>query len=175
MRSTVLLAYIRLLYDVEREAREQQLKGEARRALRQKKSKPILDDIHTYLERERPQVLPKSPEGEAIAYTLSNWKALIRYCEDGDLEIDNNGAERSLRGIAVGRRNWTFYGSDNGGRTAAVLSTLIATCKRLGLDPFAYLRDLFGRIGSHPQSRLAELLPDQWKVAHTEVGGKQGG
>jgi hypothetical protein len=163
MRSTVMLAYIRLLYDVEREAREQQLKGEARRALRQKKSKPILDDIHTYLERERPHVLPKSPEGEAIAYTLSNWKALVRYCEDGDLEIDNNGAERSLRGVAVGRKNWMFYGSDEGGRTAAVLSTLIATCKRLHIDPFAYLRDLFRRISDHSQNRLAELLPDHWQ------------
>ena len=166
MRSTVTLAYIRLLYDVEREARERKLRGEARRALRQKKSKPILDDIHTYLEREQPHVLPKSPEGEAIAYTLSNWTALTRYCQDGDLEIDNTGAERSLRGIAVGRRNWTFYGSDNGGRTGAVLSSLIATSKRLGVDPFAYLRDLFERISAHPKSRLAELLPDQWKVMH---------
>jgi hypothetical protein len=162
MRSTVMLAYIRLLYDVEREGRDHKLRGEARRALRQKKSKPILDDIHTYLEREQPRVLPKSPEGEAIAYTLSNWKALTRYCDDGDLEIDNNGAERSLRGIAVGRRNWTFYGSDNGGRTAAVLTSLIATSKRLGIDPFAYLHDLFERISTHPQSRLAELLPDKW-------------
>ena len=174
MRSTVMLAYIRLLYDVEREARDRKLRGEARRALRQKKSKPILDDIHTYLEREQPHVLPKSPEGEAIAYTLSNWKALTRYCEDGDLEIDNNGAERSLRGVAVGRKNWMFYGSDNGGRTAAVLSSLIATCKRLGVDPFAYLRDIFARIGAHPQSRLAELLPDRWQAAHVAVDGKEG-
>lgn len=165
MRSTVMLAYIRLLYDVEREAHEQKLKGEARRALRQEKSKPILDDIRAYLEREQPQVLPKSPEGEAIAYTLSNWKALIRYCDDGDLEIDNNGAERSLRGVAVGRKNWMFLGSDHGGRTAAVLSSLIATSKRLGIDPFAYLRDLFARISSHSQYRLAELLPDHWSEA----------
>lgn len=164
MRSTVMLAYIRLLYDVEREARDRRLVGEVRRALRQQKSKPILDDIHSYLEREQPQVLPKSPEGQAIAYTLSNWKALTRYCDDGDLAIDNNGAERSLRSIAVGRRNWTFYGSDNGGRTAAVLTSLIATCKRLGVDPFAYLRDVFERISRHPQTRLAELLPDPWKA-----------
>ena len=175
MRSTVMLAYIRLLYDVEREAGERKLKGEARRVLRQEKSKLILDDIRAYLEREQPQVLPKSPEGEAIAYTMSNWKALTRYLDDGDLAIDNNGAERSLRGIAVGRRNWTFYGSDNGGRTAAVLSSLIATCKRLGLDPFAYLRDLFERLGAHPHSRLAELLPDQWQAAHSPVDGKEGG
>jgi hypothetical protein len=165
IRSTIVLAYIRLLYDVEHEAREQKLKGEARRALRQEKSKPILEDLRAYLQREQPQVLPKSPEGEAIAYTLSNWKALTRYSDDGDLEIDNNGAERSLRGLAVGRKNWMFLGSDNGGRTAAVLSSLIATCKRLGVDPFAYLRDLFARLSSHPQSRLGELLPDQWKAA----------
>ena len=175
MRSTVMLAYIRLLYDMEREARDRKLDGEARRALRQQKSKPILNDIHTYLTREQPQVLPKSPEGEAIAYTLSNWKALTRYSEDGDLEIDNNGAERSLRGVAVGRKNWMFYGSDNGGRTAAVLSSLIATCKRLSVDPFAYLRDIFQRIGAHPQSRLAELLPDQWRTAQSAVEGKEGG
>jgi len=175
MRSTVMLAYIRLLYDVEREARDQKLGSDARRALRQAKSKPILEDIHAYLEREQPQVLPKSPEGQAIAYTLSNWKALTRYCEDGDLEIDNNGAERSRRGIAVGRRNWTFLGSDNGGRTAAILSSLIATCKRLAIDPFAYLRDIFARLGAHPQSRLAELLPDQWQAAHSAVDGKEGG
>jgi len=162
MRSTVMLAYIRLLYDVEREARDQKLGSEARRTLRQAKSKPILEDIHAYLEREQPQVLPKSPEGQAIAYTLSNWKALTRYCKDGDLEIDNNGAERTLRGIAVGRRNWTFLGSDNGGRTAAVLTSLVATCKRLRMDPFAYLRDLFERMSAHPRSRLAELLPDKW-------------
>jgi len=165
MRSSVILAYIRLVYNIEREAREQKLKGEARRALRQEKAEPILDDIRAYLEREQPHVLPKSPEGEAITYTLANWKVLTRYCEDGDLEIDNNGAERSLRGIAVGRRNWTFYGSDNGGPTAAVLSSLIATSKRLGLNPFAYLRDVFERISSHPQSRLAELLPDLWLEA----------
>jgi transposase len=164
MRSTVMLAYIRLLYDVEREACERKLKGEARRVLRQEKSKLILDDIRAYLEREQPQVLPKSPEGEAIAYTMSNWKALTRYLDDGDLAIDNNGAERSLRGIAVGRRNWTFYGSDNSGRTAAVLTSLITTSKRLGLNPFAYLRDIFERIGDHPKTRLNELLPDQWQA-----------
>jgi transposase len=165
MRSTVMLAYIRLLYDIEREARDRHLDPDGRRALRQEKAQPILQDIRAYLEREHPQVLPKSPEGQAIAYTLSNWQALTRYCEDGDLEIDNNGAERSLRGVAVGRKNWMFYGSDQGGRTAAVLTSLIATCKRLHIDPFAYLRDIFERISSHPKKRLGELLPDEWLAA----------
>jgi transposase len=165
MRSTVMLAYVRLLYDVEREARHRQLSPEDRRALRQAKSRPILDDIQAYLQAERPKVLPKSPEGQAIAYTLSNWAALVRYCQDGDLEIDNNGAERSLRGVAVGRKNWMFFGSDQGGRTAAVLSSLIATCRRLRVDPAAYLRDVFGRISGHPRNRLEELLPDRWVAA----------
>jgi hypothetical protein len=164
MRSMVMLAYIRLLYDVEREADERKLDAEARRALQKQKTKPILDDIHAYLEPERPRVLPKSPEGEAIAYTLSNWEALSRYCEDGDLEIDNNAAERCLRGVAVGRKIWMFYGSDQGGRTAAVLTSLIATAKRLALDPFAYLRDLFARLSDHPRNRLAELLPEPWQA-----------
>jgi hypothetical protein len=156
-----------LLYDVERVARDRDLDPAARRALRQEKAKPILKDIRAYLEREQPQVLPKSPEGQAIAYTLSNWKALGRYCEDGDLEIDNNGAERSLRGVAVGRRNWTFLGSDNGGRTAVVLTSLIATCKRHHIDPFAYLRDVLQRIAAHPITQLAEMLPDQWLASRT--------
>ncbi len=114
-------------------------------------------------------MLPKSPEGQAIAYALSNWQALVRYAEDGDLEIDNNGAERSVRGLAVGRKNWLFFGSDNGGQTAAVLTSFITTCKRLDIDPFAYLRDIFERLSSHPQNRLAELLPDQWLAARRQV------
>ena len=160
-----MLAYIQLLYEVEREARG--FTAEQRRELRQTKSLPILKDIKTYLETEKPKVLPKSPMGVAIDYTLSNWEALLRYAEDGDLEIDNNRAERSLRPIVVGRNNWLFYGSDKGGRTGAVLSSLIATCKRLRIEPFTYLRDLFARISIHPHHRLDELLPDHWQAAQS--------
>ena len=164
-RASVMLAYIGLLYDVEREARDQHLSPEERRALRQARSRPVLDDINNYLEQEKPQVVPKSPIGQAIDYALNNWAALIRYCDDGEIAIDNNGAERSLRPIVVGRNNWLFYGSDRGGRTAAILSSLIATCKRLRVEPFAYLRDVFARISAHPINRLGELLPDRWQAA----------
>jgi transposase len=171
-RATVMLAYIQLLYEVEREARN--ATAEQRRELRQAKSRPILQDIKNYLQTEKPKVLAKSPMSVAIDYTLSNWEALGRYTEDGDLEIDNNRAERSLRSILVGRRNWLFYGSDKGGRTGAVLSTLIASCKRLGIEPFAYLRDLFTRISTHPNHRLDELLPDKWLVAQQNVSSVHG-
>lgn len=167
MRAMILLAYIRLLYAVEREARDRALDADGRRTLRQDRSVPILTDIAAYLRREQPHVLPKSPIGEAIGYALNNWAALVRYTEDGDLAIDNNAAERSLRGVAVGRKNWMFFGSDTGGRTAALLTSVITTCKRLHVDPFAYLRDVFDRISAHPASRLAELLPDRWQAART--------
>ncbi len=101
----------------------------------------------------------------AIAYTLSNWGALCRYAADGDLAIDNNGAARSLRGVAVGRRNWMFFGSDNGGRTAAVLKSFIASCQQSGIEPWAYLRDVLTRIASHPVNALDDLLPANWKSA----------
>jgi transposase len=168
-RATVMLAYIQLLYEVEREARN--ATAEQRRELRQTKSLPVLKDIKNYLQAERPKVLPKSPMGIAIDYTFSNWEALLRYTENGDLQIDNNAAERSLRPIVVGRHNWLFYGSDKGGRTAAVLSSLIATCKRLRLEPFTYLRDLFTRISAHPHHRLDELLPDKWLLIQGAVLG----
>lgn len=166
MRSLIVLAYVRLLYDVEREAKDRELQGAARRALRQERSLPVLADIEAYLRREQPQMLPQSPIAAACGYVLGNWEALKRYTADGALEIDNNGAERSLRPIAVGRKNWLWYGSDRGGQTAAILSTCVASCKRHHIDPFAYLRDVFERISAHPMNRLAELLPDQWKTAH---------
>ena len=165
MCSTVMLVCIRLLYDVERESRDQKLDSEAHLALRQAKSKPILEDIHAYLEREQPQVLPKSRKDKrwpTPCRTGRRTRAIVRMATWRSI---TTGAKRSLRGIAVRRRNWTFLGSDDGGRTAAVLNSLIATCKRLAIAPFAFLRDVFTRISDHPQNRLAELIPDQWKAA----------
>jgi hypothetical protein len=143
-----MLAYIPLLYDVEREARNMGLTGEAWKALRQAQSVPILEDIKAYLEQEQPVVLPESPEGTAISYTLSNWDALGQYRNEGGLEIDNTGAERNLRGIAVGRRNWAFGASDNGGRTAAIWMSIATTRKRLKVDSIKYLRD-YSRVSAH--------------------------
>jgi hypothetical protein len=187
-RALLALAYIRKLYQVERQAQEEfqrQPSSPAARSLavlrlklRQQSSKEVLKNLETWMRRQMAgyaddgssplpggPVLPKSPLGTAINYCLKNWPALERYADDGDLDIDNNASERDLRPIAVGRSNWTFFGSDNGGRTAAVLYSLVATAKRHGLDPFVYLRDVLGRLSDHPMSRLEELLPDHWKLA----------
>src|SRR6266487_3774451 len=95
----------------------------------------------------------------------NQWKALNAYVADGNLAIDNNAAERALRGVAVGRKNWLFWGSDAGGKTAAVLTSFTATCKRHHIDPWAYLADVLARLPSHPADRIAELLPDSWAQA----------
>jgi transposase len=131
--------------------------------LRQRESRPILDKLHEYLLEMQAEVLPKSPEGRAVRYTLKNWTALHRYSEDGDLEIDNNHTEHSIRGVAVGRNNWIFFGSDRGGHTGAVLRSFVASCQRVGVDPYAWFKDVLSRIAAHPINRLVELLPHNWK------------
>jgi hypothetical protein len=148
------------LYRVEEEARP--LGAEERLRLRQLQSRPILDKLRNYLEELELVVLPKSPEGRAVRYTLKNWTALTRYCEDGDLQIDNNATERAIRGVAVGRNNWLFFGSDGGGKTAAVLRSFVASCQRVDVEPFAWFKDVLSRIADHPISRIAELLPHNW-------------
>jgi transposase len=157
------LLLIAQLYRVEKQARP--LSSKDRLGLRQLQSQPILEKLRNYLLEIQAEVLPKSPEGRAVRYTLKNWTALTRYCEDGDLEIDNNATERAIRGVAVGRNNWMFFGSDEGGKTAAVLRSFVASCQRVGVDPFAWLKDTLSRIADHPINRLAELLPHNWTPA----------
>jgi transposase len=158
-----VLLFIAQLYRVEKQA--QPLTSEDRLGLRQLQSRPILDKLRNYLLEIYAEVLPKSPEGRAVRYTLKNWTALTRYCEDGDLSIDNNATERAIRGVAVGRNNWVFFGSDEGGKTAAALRSFVATCQRAGVDPFTWLKDVLSRIAAHPITRLAELLPHNWVPA----------
>jgi transposase len=158
-----VLLLIAQLYRVEKHARG--LAPEERWRLRQLQSQPILEKLQKYLLEIQTEVLPKSPEGRAVRYTLKNWTALIRYAEDGDLEIDNNATERAIRGVAVGRNNWVFFGSDQGGKTAAVLRSFVASCQRTGLAPYVWFKDVLARIADHPLTRLAELLPHNWAAA----------
>ena len=156
------MARIRQLYKVESHVKE--LDATQRYAQRQAEALPVLNDMRTWLLEQKAIALPKSPIGQAISYTLSNWDALCRYAHDGDLTIDNNPAENALRGIAIGRKNYLFMGSDRGGRTAAVLYSFVRSCERHHIDPFAYLRDVIRRISDTPISQLASLLPNHWQT-----------
>jgi transposase len=161
-RALIALGFIQQLYRVETEARP--LDADARRARRQAKARPVLERFRPWLDEQVGVVLPKSPIGEAVTYTRAQWTALTRYLEDGALAIDNNAAERALRRVVTGRKNWLFCGSDVGGTRAAILYSVVATCKAHGIDPWAYLRDVLVRIPTHPNRRRAELLPRNWKA-----------
>ena len=161
------LHLIARLYAVEDRAKALSLSAEQRLQLRQRVSARLLGKLHQYLLGLRQEVLPKSPSGAAVRYSLNQWEALTRFLEDGELEIDNGATERANRDIAIGRGNWTFFGSDQGGKTAAVLRSFIASCKRCGVEPFAWFRDVLSRIPAHSVNRLNELLPHNWKPLAT--------
>jgi hypothetical protein len=164
LRANQMLALIAQLYVVEDQAQAEHRDAEGVKALRQQFSKPILDDqIKPLLEAWSPEVLPKSPLGKAVTYALNQWEALNRYLENGILCIDNSLSERVIKLVALGRKNWLFSGSDEGARRAAILYSLIASCKLCQIDPFLYLRDVLERINTHPANRIDELTPPQWK------------
>ena len=134
-----------------------------RQQLRQTQAQPVLKRIEDWLKARLLDTLPKSPLGEAVKYARNQWQALTRYCEHGVLEPDNNVSERGVRCVAIGRKNWLFLGSDAGGERAAILYSIVATCKRHGVDPWRYLQDILIRISTHPASRIEELLPQNWQ------------
>jgi transposase len=153
--------------DNEQEEQQRRQREEQRRLARQQHSQPVLDALKHWLDEHKGKALPKSKLGQAITYALNNWEALCRYVEQGYLAIDNNLSERTLRLIAMGRNNWGVFGSVAGGETAAVLYTLTGTCKHLGIDPFAYLRELLPALfalGEKPtEEQLQAWLPDEWQ------------
>lgn len=160
------LARIGLLYEVEEQAKE--MSADDRRLLRQERTVPLLASMKSWLDQQAGNVLPKSPMGEAINYALNNWTALCRYAEDGNLAIDNNAVERMLKLIALGRKNWLFAGSERGGKTAAVLFTLISSAKRHNLDTWSYLRDVIVRLADLKPNELEQLLPNRWQDSHAQ-------
>lgn len=148
---------IAALYAIESEIRGRP--PDERRQVRQARARPLLDSLHQWLESCLTKLSRKSDTTAAVNYALGRWPALVRYADDGRLEIDNNAAERALRAVALGRKNYLFAGSDTGGQRAAAIYSLIGTAKLSGLDPEAYLREVLTRIADHPVNRISELLP----------------
>lgn len=162
------VAYIGTIFDIERDARERGLDDAGLLELRHARTAPVLQDLHAWLDAQAASALPKSPVGKSVAYCRRHWTALTRFVDDPRIPPDNNLAERCLRTVAVGRSNYTFAGSDEGARRAAVLYTAIMSCKLNDVDPLAWLTDIFAR-AADPDHRmrggaaLDELLPHRWK------------
>lgn len=159
------IAKIDALFAIEREING--LPAHKRKAVRNERSRPLVDDLHGFLRERRTKLSGKSETAKAIDYSVKRWEVFTRFIDDGRLCMTNNAAERELRAVAVGRKNWTFAGSDEGGRRAAAIYTLIQTAKLNNVDPQAWLADVLGRLPDHPASKVADLLPWTWKAAQT--------
>ena len=134
-----------------------------RLAVRQKLSRPLVEDLHVYMREQAARLSRGHDLVKAINYILKRWAAFTLFLDDGRVCLSNNAAERGLRGIALGRKSWLFCGSDRGGERAAAMYSLIITCKMNGVDPQAWLADVLSRIAGHPAHRLDELAPWNWK------------
>jgi transposase len=148
------------LYAIEADIRGR--KPEERRQVRNERSRPLLESLKQWLEETLGKLSRKSDTSLAVRYALGRWEALMRYCDDGRLEINNNAAERALRVVALGRKNYLFAGSDGGGESAAAIYSLIGSAKLHGIDPESYLRNVLSRIAEHPVNRIGDLLP--WNI-----------
>ena len=151
------------LYAIERRLRETGADAEQRREVRQKEARPVLEALQPWLEANKG--LPKSPWGQATNYTLGLWTRLTRYLDEGRVELDNNLVENTVRTLAIGRKNYLFAGSHDAAQRAAVVYSLLGTCKLHGVNAHAWLTDVFERIPTHPAKRVAELLPHHWQKA----------
>jgi transposase len=156
------------VFDIEREING--FDAGRRRAVRQARIKPLVDDLHAWMIAQRARVSGGSPIGRALHYMLVRWDAFARFLEDGRICLTNNAAERALRDVAIGRKSWLFAGSDRGGQRAAMIYSLIMTAKLNAIDPQTWLADVLARIGGHPAARLAELLPWNWALLTSGAG-----
>jgi transposase len=159
----LLLAAIQKLYRIESRAKALGLSLEARLQLRQQEAKPIFVEVGQLITTLRQDVLPKSPLGQALKYAQNQWPAMARYLEVASAELDNNSIEHSLRAVVLGRRNWLHVGQESGGEKAAHLFSLMITCRRLGVEPYAYLHDILRRLPTHPNKDIWQLTPRGWK------------
>ena len=151
------------LYEIESRAKSQKYSSTQLLQARQDEAKPILEEMKMALDEYKDQVLPKNMMSKAITYALNQWEALNRYIEDPMLDIDNNISERALRMVVIGRKNFMFAGSEAGAWRAAIIYSLVASCKVNGIDPFAYFRDVLEKVSTHPADKIDELLPSNWQ------------
>jgi transposase len=161
-RAEYFLKELQLLYAIERSAKEQRMPPDQIRELRYKDALPILERLKTWLQENYLKALPKSPIGKAIAYTLPRWDRLSLYTTDGRLQIDNNPIENAIRPVALGRKNFLFAGSNEGGRRLALFYSLLASCKKQEVNPWQYLKDILERMPITKISQLRDFLPDRW-------------
>jgi hypothetical protein len=163
--ATEALKRIAELYAIEAEIRGKS--ADERRAMRQEKTRPLIAALKAWLERTLPKVAGSSSIAQAIRYGLNHWDGLVRFLDDGRIEIDSNTVERSMRPVVLNRKNALFSGSDEGAENWALLASLIETCKLHGVDPEAYLSDVLTKlVNNWPNSRLAELTPWAWAAQH---------
>jgi transposase len=155
--------FFRPLYVIEESCRERGLDYDQITIERQDLSLPVLNDFHAWLQEQLPQVTPGTPIYKAITYALNRWEQLCVYTTDGMLSIDSNEIERQIRAVTIGRKNYLFAGSHRGGERAAIMYSLLGTCKLQGIDPATWLNDVLHRLPQHPEERLLELLPQFWK------------
>ena len=164
------LSFFRFLYEIEKKLPkgETEEEIEERGRIRREKALPVLEKFKEWIEVHQEVVLPKSPIGVAMKYMSERWGSFLEYTRDGRLEIDNNGVERKIRPFAVGRKNWLQFGSEEGGKRAAILMTLMENCHDIEVDPFLYLWDVLKRVGKCPSSKIHELTPLGWKEAYMD-------
>jgi hypothetical protein len=167
-----VMTLIAKLFEVEADAAARNVSFEERVALRSEKSGAILARI----EAARAELVGRFSEQEemskALGYLKNQWPTLVRFLQDGRVPIHNNACENAIRPVAIGRRNWLFAGSERGGHAAATVYTLIESCRIVGVDPFAYLRDVLVRVATHPANRVEELLPAGWKELFDSAGAE---
>jgi transposase len=162
-----LLEKYRALYKIEAEAKERGLTAGQRLQLRQERSRPIMDELYVLFRALHPPA--GTPLAAAVGYALNHELALRRFLDDGRIEIDNNNVERLFRLVALGRRNWFFAGSPRGAENAAVVYSIVASCRDLGIDPFAYLSDVLQRIPAMSPSQIREITPRRWHEARSKT------
>lgn len=165
-RAEKVLLWIQQLYGLERVAREKQLSVEDRYRLRQEKACPVMEELGTWMVEQYAQVLPKSAIGKACQYLVARYNKIYQYLDDGRLEVDNNLVENAIRPVALGRKNYLFAGSHAGAKRAAIIYSLLGSCKLQGINPYEYLLEVLQQLPEQPVNRLSELLPPNWKPAN---------